>query len=255
MSSDKQQGFVIYFDALNALNEQVASKQISAEDAFAVVAALGQYAQSGTEPAVGSLSPVASMAYAMMISGVKKSLAKYAEKKKKTREAANARWGKGASERMQTEEHGVHPMQEDAGASERMQTEGIETETDTELKVEVEGKGSTSEQEERHVDLHEQIRKNKLAMKIIEQYRLPDYPSTLDAVLEDLDKHGEDVLDQALRQACNSNSRERLSVNFYRSVLARMTGGNSSRGAPRAAEPAFEQKGGKEYYDGLEVYG
>ena len=235
MSSDKQQGFVIYFDALNALNEQVASKQISAEDAFAVVAALGQYAQSGTEPAVGSLSPVASMAYAMMISGVKKSLAKYAEKKKKTREAANARWGKGASE--------------------RMQTEGIETETDTELKVEVEGKGSTSEQEERHVDLHEQIRKNKLAMKIIEQYRLPDYPSTLDAVLEDLDKHGEDVLDQALRQACNSNSRERLSVNFYRSVLARMTGGNSSRGAPRAAEPAFEQKGGKEYYDGLEVYG
>lgn len=101
MSSETQQGFVLYFDALSALSRQVDCGQISAEDAFSVVTALGQYAQTGEEPEAGSLSPVASMAYAMMIVGVKKSLAKYAEKAKKSRRAAHARWESDASHSMQ----------------------------------------------------------------------------------------------------------------------------------------------------------
>lgn len=101
--------------------------------------------------------------------------------------------------------------------------------------------------------LHDQIRKNQTAMTLIEQYRLPDVPSTLDAMLEDLERYGEETVQKALREACNANSRDRLSVNFYRSVLSRLTGGPSSRGAPRAA-PAFEQKDGKEFFDGFEVY-
>ena len=121
----------------------------------------------------------------------------------------------------------------------------IDTDTDKEV---VENK-----QLAREGGLHDQIRRNQIAMNLIEQYRLPDVPSTLDAMLEDLERYGEEVLTKALREACNANSRDRLSVNFYRSVLSRMTGGPSSRGAPRAA-PAFEQKGGREFYDGFEVY-
>ncbi len=252
MSSEQQQGFVLYFDALDALSHQVDGGQISAEDAFSVVAALGRFAQTGEEPDAGALSPVASMAYAMMVGGVKKSLAKYAERKKKAAEAASARWNGGAS-------NARSDMQTDANACERIQThdyafrcmqehaDDADTDIDTDKEV-VENK-----QLAREGGLHDQIRRNQIAMNLIEQYRLPDVPSTLDAMLEDLERYGEEVLTKALREACNANSRDRLSVNFYRSVLSRMTGGPSSRGAPRAA-PAFEQKGGREFYDGFEVY-
>lgn len=252
--SYEQQGFVLYFDALNALGDQVSEKQISAEDAFAVITALGQYAQTGEGPEVGALSPVASMAYAMMVGGVKKSLAKYADRKKKAAEAASVRWSGGAS-------NAQSDMREDANACGRMQTHedacrgmqehanDADTDTDIEPDVEVE----ENKPRAREGGLHDQIRKNQTAMTLMEQYRLPDVPSTLDALLEDLERYGEETVQKALREACNANSRDRLSVNFYRSVLSRLTGGPSSRGAPRAA-PAFEQKGGKEFFDGFEVY-
>lgn len=254
MSSEQQQGFVLYFDALNALGKQVSDRQISAEDAFSVITALGQYAQTGEEPEVGALSPVASMAYAMMVGGVKKSLAKYADRKKKAAEAASARWNGGAS-------NAQSDMRDDANACGRMQkhedacrgmqehANDADTDIDTDIDVEVEDNKPRARED----GLHDQIRKNQIAMTMIEQYRLPDVPSTLDAMLEDLERFGEETVQKALHEACNANSRDRLSVNFYRSVLSRMTGGPSSRGAPRAA-PAFEQKGGKEFFDGFEVY-
>lgn len=256
MSSEQQQGFVLYFDALNALGKQVSDRQISAEDAFSVITALGQYAQTGEEPEVGALSPVASMAYAMMVGGVKKSLAKYADRKKKAAEAASTRWSGGASNAqsdMQPDANACGRMQkhEDAcrGIQEHANDADTDIDTDSDIDVEVEGNKPRA----REGGLHDQIRKNQIAMTMIEQYRLPDVPSTLDAMLEDLERFGEETVQKALREACNANSRDRLSVNFYRSVLSRMTGGPSSRGAPRAA-PAFEQKGGKEFFDGFEVY-
>lgn len=262
MSSETQQGFVLYFDALSALSRQVDCGQISAEDAFSVVTALGQYAQTGEEPEAGSLSPVASMAYAMMIVGVKKSLAKYAEKAKKSRRAAHARWESDASHSMQEMQadaaasQDMQEMQTHADACERMPSHESDASIEHEHETEIEVVEEEREQEENAPaadGFGEQIRKHQAAMRLIETYRLPDVPTTLDAVLEDIDRFGEKALDRALREACNANSRDRLSVNFYRSVLSRMTGGPSSRGAPRAA-PAFEQKGGKEFFDGFEVY-
>lgn len=253
--SYEQQGFVLYFDALNALGDQVSEKQISAEDAFAVITALGQYAQTGEGPEVGALSPVASMAYAMMVGGVKKSLAKYADRKKKAAEAASARWNGGASNAqsdMRQDANACGRMQEHEDACSGMQEHAndADTDIDTDTDIEVEDNKPRA----REGGLHDQIRKNREAMQIIETYRLPDVPSTLDAVLEDIDRYGTDTINKAMREACNANSRDRLSVNFYRSVLKRMTGGNSSRGAPGAA-PAIVTKDGKEFYEGYEVHG
>lgn len=282
MGSDKQQGFVLYFDSLNALHDQVENKQISAEDAFSVISAIGHFAQTGAEPVPGSLSPVASMAYAMMICGVKKSLEKYADRRRKNREAANARWNCDAQESSECNSSDHEPsicMQTHANACNCMQMDAkhadTEHDSDTEIEHDVEveeisrarareGNAPASAQcaaavadlsdNDDHGDLQERIRMNQVAMRMIEQYRLPDSPVTLDAVLVDLERHGEATLDRALREACNANSRDRLSVNFYRSVLSRMTGGATARGTPRAA-PVFEQRDGREMYEGFEVYG
>lgn len=256
MSSEKQQGFVLYFEALDALSHQVDGGQISAEDAFSVVAALGRFAQTGEEPDAGSLSPVASMAYAMMVGGVKKSLAKYAERKKKAAEAASARWNGGASNAqsaMREDANACGRMHEHEDACRGMQEHANDADTDIDTDSDIDVEVEDNKPRAREGGLHDQIRRNQIAMTMIEQYRLPDVPSTLDAMLEDLERFGEETVQKALREACNANSRDRLSVNFYRSVLSRMTGGPSSRGAPRAA-PAFEQKGGKEFFDGFEVY-
>lgn len=126
-SKNKQQGFVLYFDNLDALNKQIAKGLISAADAFAVVSALGVYAQMGIEP--DGLSPAASMAFEMMVSGVKRSIEAYQEKTKKTRQAAQARWSADASAQVggvQMDADASECMQTHADASECMQMQGIE---------------------------------------------------------------------------------------------------------------------------------
>lgn len=256
MSSDKQQGFVLYFDALNALNEQVANGQISADDAFAVVAALGQYAQSGEEPAVGSLSPVASMAYALMVGGVKKSLEKYAEKKKKTREAANARWGN-ASQTAQTDTDALSSEQNNASACECMQMEGIETEHETEQNrllpseetPEVEDDGQVSDSVDPVQFSHD--------MDALEsQWRRMGCTPT-DTTYEWFEslmaEHSVEMILKAMAKADENGAKNPRK--YINAVLRNWKNdGGDGRDGARAA-PVFESKGGKDYYDGFEVYG
>lgn len=120
MTSEKQRGFVVYFDDVQALQRQIGKGQLDAGDAFAVLAALAGYAQTGEQPKDGALGPAASMAYEMMAGKVSRSLEAYAQKTRKSRAAAEQRWGAKTSDcrRMET---GV-PVQADADACERMQT-------------------------------------------------------------------------------------------------------------------------------------
>lgn len=57
------------------------------------------------------------------------------------------------------------------------------------------------------------------AEQLIRRYGLPDNDPTLDAVLEDAEVHGWERLEAALQEAALSNSRQRISVKFYRSIL------------------------------------
>lgn len=57
------------------------------------------------------------------------------------------------------------------------------------------------------------------AEQLIRHYGLPDNDPTLDAVLEDAEAHGWERLEAALQEAALSNSRQRISVRFYRTIL------------------------------------
>ena len=57
------------------------------------------------------------------------------------------------------------------------------------------------------------------AEHVIRRYGLPDNDPTLEAVLEDAEKHGWEQLEAALQKAALSNCRQNISVMFYRSIL------------------------------------
>lgn len=57
------------------------------------------------------------------------------------------------------------------------------------------------------------------AEQLIRRFGLPDNDPTLEAVLEDAEAHGWDKLEAALQTAALHNSRQKISVVFYRSIL------------------------------------
>lgn len=76
------------------------------------------------------------------------------------------------------------------------------------------------------------------ADELARRYNLPDCDPSRDALLEDFETYGEQAVEDALREACASNSRAKLSVKFYRAVLARGQPGatpyaGASNGPPR----------------------
>lgn len=78
-------------------------------------------------------------------------------------------------------------------------------------------------------DLVQRIVNCQRAGDLIRRYRLTDSEATLDALLEDADAHGFDVLEAALKKANESDNRGGISVNFYRAIL-RDNGGRQSEG-------------------------
>lgn len=77
------------------------------------------------------------------------------------------------------------------------------------------------------------------AEQLIRRYGLPDNDPTLDAVLEDAEKHGWERLEAALQEAALSNSRQRISVKFYRSILTATPKKEDARGDPYANYDVF----------------
>lgn len=78
-------------------------------------------------------------------------------------------------------------------------------------------------------DLVQRILNCQRAGDLIRRYRLTDSEATLDALLEDADAHGFDVLEAALKKASESDNRGGISVNYYRAIL-RDSGGRQSEG-------------------------
>lgn len=68
-------------------------------------------------------------------------------------------------------------------------------------------------------DLSGQIADLQRADELIRRYRLPDCDASREALLEDAERAGWETLEEALRQAAASNSRQGLSINFYRAVM------------------------------------
>lgn len=68
-------------------------------------------------------------------------------------------------------------------------------------------------------DLLSQIADHQRADDLIRRYQLPDGDTSREALLEDAERIGWTRLEEALQAASRSNSRQRLSVNFYRRFL------------------------------------
>lgn len=79
-------------------------------------------------------------------------------------------------------------------------------------------------------DLTEDIKRYDLADSMIRTYGMVDSDQTRNALIEDLEKHGEQKLRDVLKEAALSNSRQKVSVKFYRAVLEGK--GGKSRAAP-----------------------
>lgn len=63
------------------------------------------------------------------------------------------------------------------------------------------------------------IAANQHADELIRRYKLPDSDTSREALLEDAEKHGFDALEDALKRSSLSNSRQMLSVVYYRKFL------------------------------------
>lgn len=218
-------GFVLYKDDLETLNEM-----LEASEAFAVILALSEYAASGERPEKGDLTPAAHMAFAMMRKKIDDAMAKYADVSEKRANAAKASKDSKTSNCMQNE----HLHANEANAANETEKKVIESDLEIESESEIESDLHLrkKEQEEKRAcarvtataapdeDLTAQIEANQQAEQLIRRYKLPCTGVVLEALLEDGQKHGWGKVEEALKKASMSDSRQGLSVNFYRAVLS-----------------------------------
>ena len=73
-------------------------------------------------------------------------------------------------------------------------------------------------QQQEHEQRHEQ-RQEQRARALAARYALPEGDACVRALREDIARRGEEAVAAALETASQSNSRPKLSVNFYRAVL------------------------------------
>lgn len=89
-------------------------------------------------------------------------------------------------------------------------------------------------------EMMRRISDHQRAEQIIRRYGLPDNDPTLEAVLEDAEAHGWEKLEAALQTAALSNSRQKISVVFYRSILTAIPKEDAhARADPYANYPVF----------------
>lgn len=90
-------------------------------------------------------------------------------------------------------------------------------------------------------DLTDQIAAHQHADDLIKRYMLPDGDLTREALLEDAASVGWPSVENALRQAAFSNSRQRISIAFYRAILrpTATKGGCASGADPYAGYSAL----------------
>ena len=87
-------------------------------------------------------------------------------------------------------------------------------------------------------DMTEVLAQRREVEKLIKRYRLTDNDTTMDALLDDVDKWSMDAVKQALESASLSDSYGGLSVKYYRTFL-----GAKARPEPKSTHRQSEQQG------------
>lgn len=84
-------------------------------------------------------------------------------------------------------------------------------------------------------DLSGQVVNLQRADSLIRRYHLPDCDTSREALLEDAERVGWEKLEDALKQAAASNSRQGLSINYYRAVMN--GAGKEAKRSDRRSDP------------------
>lgn len=83
------------------------------------------------------------------------------------------------------------------------------------------------------LDIQRELRDLQHAEQLARTYGLPQFSAVYSSMLDDVEKHGWEKLEGAIKEAAAANSRSGLSVNFYRAVL--QNGAKpTNRGIPRS---------------------
>lgn len=83
------------------------------------------------------------------------------------------------------------------------------------------------------LDIQRELRDLQHAEQLARTYGLPQFSAVYSSMLDDVEKHGWEKLEGAIKEAAAANSRSGLSVNFYRAVLQN-SAKSTNRGIPRS---------------------
>lgn len=191
---------------------------LDGDDVLAVLDAMVAYAEESELPIEENLSQAARICWRFMRPKLDRDAQAYQKKSESRRAAANKRWGAEAAK--------APDYANDANACkciegmQEMQAQNFMPTATATTTASATAAEDTRAMPAPPASEMQTLRENhRRAEQIIRRYGLPDNDLTLEAVLEDAEAHGWDKLEAALQTAALSNSRQKISVVFYRSIL------------------------------------
>lgn len=227
--AQKQPGIMIYFRDYYSLRSS-----LNAEEFIAVFDAMISYAETGNLPDTSAFSNSALICWRFMQPRIDRDSVSYRKKSEARSAAAKKRWEEEKAKHANNAKHAndandanVSDGKGDAndandGLHECMPIP-IPIPNTIPITIPVAVADTipcmpTAPDDKEH-DLSAQIAAHQRADDLIRRYRLPDADPTREALLEDAEAAGWIKVEDALRKAAMSNSRQNISVSFYRSIL------------------------------------
>lgn len=219
---------------LNPERASLAREILTDEEAGRLFFAIIDYAESGLLP--DGESRAWNACFVRMKEDIDHDMQVYAEKCKNKARGANAMWEKKRASMSISSD--AFASEYDANAEKHLHEDAQHT-TYNVQRVGEEDARARATSAPPATEMTQRISNHQHAEQLIRRYGLPDNDPTLDAVLEDAEKHGWERLEAALQEAALSNSRQRISVKFYRSILTATPKKEDARGDPYANYDVF----------------
>lgn len=218
----KKPGMMIYFEDYEALRST-----LCAQEFVQLMDVMTAYAANGELPDEETLPAAALICWRFMQPKLRRDEEAYCAKKRARSQAAKKRWEmeaalhaakKGTSEREESPDEALASSDENERDMQMMQMQdSVPTSTPTSTptsspasKTAAAAAFSAASQEDARIEA------------LISRYRMPGTEASRKALAEDLKNVGFEKVEEALEKASLSNSREMVSVNFYRRFLSEL---------------------------------
>lgn len=254
MAKDKTPGIILYPEDIERIK-----RCVKPEHQFDVIYALAQFATSGELPTEADLGEGGMVAFEFIFDKVNEGLEKFRQNQQQRKDAVAARWQKEAETPQEDtiEYERIRPNTDECETVRKTskQKQKLKTEKETinvNQKEAVVDNAPAPAPDDRVIafdgsDLTEDIHRYDLADSMIRTYGMVDSDTTRDALIEDLAKYGEAKMREVLKKAAMSNSRAKVSVSFYRTILEDK--GGKSRAAPDYQRRQYDDN----YFSSIEV--